>query len=176
MQELLQVFLLSTAPIGELRASIPIGIGVYHLNWFYVYIVSVLGNLVPVLFLLFFLEPVSKVLRKNKELDRFFIWLFKRTRKKVETKVNKHGALALLLFVAIPLPVTGAWTGSVIAFLYKIPKKKAFLMISLGVLLAGVIVTFLTFLGVNLSKYLGFESLIFIAVVVTLFFILKKCL
>ncbi len=176
MQGLLQTFFLAFLPITELRASIPIGITLYHIDWKIVFCISVLGNLVPVIFLLLFLDPVSKILRKNQKIDKLFLWLFEKTRNRTKEKMKRFGYLALLLFVAIPLPVTGAWTGSIVAFLYKIPKKKAFLFISIGVLIAGIIVSLLTFLGINIEQYLGFESLLLISGIVFIFYLLKKWL
>ena len=99
------------------------------------------GNLLPVPFLLWFLEPVSRFLRRWKVFDRMFDYLFEKARKRAGTKIEKYEALGLTLFVAIPLPVTGAWTGSVAAFLFGIPKKLAFPAIALGVAIAGAIIT-----------------------------------
>lgn len=152
MQGIIQTFLSAMTPIGELRLAIPTGIYIHYLNWQTAYIVSVIGNLVPVVFLLLFLEPVSVFLSKHfKIFQGFFDWLFERTRRKATDRIKKYGYPALVLFVAIPLPITGAWTGSVIAFLFKIPFKTAFPLITLGVLIAGIlVVTFgyaWTFLG-----------------------------
>ena len=141
MNSIIQTFLLAMTPIGELRAAIPAGIFIHYLNWQTAYIVSVIGNLVPVVFLLLFLVPVSAFLSKHfKIFKRFFDWLFERTRRKATSKVKKYGYPALVLFVAIPLPITGAWTGSVVAFLFKIPFRVAFPLIALGVLIAGLLV------------------------------------
>ena len=120
MNPIIQTFLLAMTPIGELRAAIPAGIYIHYLSPYTAYIIAVIGNLIPVIFLLLFLEPVSKWLSlKFKIFQRFFDWLFKRTRKKASSKIKKYGYPALVLFVAVPLPITGAWTGSAIAFLFK---------------------------------------------------------
>jgi uncharacterized membrane protein len=148
--------LIALIPIGELRASIPIGILVYDLPWWSVYIFSVIGNMLPVFFLLWWLEPVYKFFDKRSAwLHRFFEWVFTRTRRKLAAKVAKHGWWALMLFVMIPLPITGAWTGSAGAFIFGIKYKKALLSIFLGVLISGVIVTLIT-----LGAYDAFEWLI----------------
>lgn len=147
MNEIISTFLLAMTPIGELRAAIPTAMYIYYLSWQTAYITAVLGNLVPVIFLLLFLEPVSKFLSKNfKVFDRFFSWLFAKTRRRADSKLKRYGYLALVLFVAVPLPLTGAWTGSVIAFLFNIPFKFAFPLIALGVLIAGLIVAFTGYL------------------------------
>lgn len=111
------------------------------------YIFAVLGNIVPAIFLLLFLKPFSEYLRQWHYFNIFFEWLFKRTRRNTEEKFEKYGALFLLFFVAVPLPVTGAWTGSAAAFIFGIRFWYAFPTIAGGVMIAGVIVT-LTSLGI----------------------------
>ena len=96
---------------------------------------------------LFLFEPVSSYLRRFKLWSRFFEWLFERTKRKSE-KVLRYETLGLLLLVAIPLPMTGAWTGVVAATLFKIKFRYAFLAIVSGVILAGIIVSFLCALGI----------------------------
>ncbi|MDD2352440.1 MAG: small multi-drug export protein [Candidatus Caldatribacteriota bacterium] len=146
---LLKITLLSTLPVLELRGSIPIAISYYHLPVLESYIFAVFGNLIPAVFLLLYLKPFSDFLRKCPIFDIFFSWLFKRTRRH-EKKYEKYGALFLLFFVAIPLPVTGAWTGSVAAFLFGIRFWYAFPMIAGGVMIAGIIVTFANLGIINL--------------------------
>jgi uncharacterized membrane protein len=148
MIEAIKTFLLAMTPIGELRIALPVALTLYDMNWVWAFFISVLGNLVPVVFLLLFLEPVSKRLSNNsKFFQKFFSWLFEKTRKKSSPGIEKYGEIALASFVAIPLPLTGAWTGAVVAFLFGIPFKKAFLLIALGVVIAGGIVLALTQLG-----------------------------
>lgn len=138
----LATFLIATLPIAELRASIPIALGVYDLSVVTSYIYSVMGNIFPIIFILWFLDPVSNWLSNHsKFFKKFFNWIFERTRRKFTKKYEKWGFLALTLFVAIPLPITGGWTGSIAAFLFGIPFKKAFPLIVVGVMIAGVVVT-----------------------------------
>ncbi len=111
------------------------------------YIFAVLGNIVPAIFLLLYLKPFSDFLCQWRLFNMFFEWLFKRTRRNNVEKYEKYGALFLLFFVAIPLPVTGAWTGSVAAFVLGIRFWYAFPTIVGGVMIAGIIVT-LASLGV----------------------------
>jgi uncharacterized membrane protein len=127
-------------PIAELRGGIPYAWsqGISPLT---AYGIAVIGNLIPVIPLLLILGPVSKVLRRNRLFDRFFEWWFQRTLNRSKL-VERYKSLGLILFVMIPLPVTGAWTGSVAAFLLGIKFKHAFPAIVAGVLLAGVIVSF----------------------------------
>jgi uncharacterized membrane protein len=143
----LVVLSISTLPIVELRGSIPVGINVLGMPWWKVYLIAVAGNMLPIPFILLLLGPVSNVLMRFPIGKTFFDWLFARTRKK-SAGIEKYEALGLTIFVAIPLPVTGGWTGAMAAFLMGIPFWKAMLYILLGVSIAGVIVTTLSMLGV----------------------------
>ena len=135
-------FFTAMTPIGELRASIPIALSTYGMNIFETYIISVLGNMVPVAAILWILEPVSKFLMNRfKIARRFFTWLFNYTRRRHSKRFEKYEGYALAIFVGIPLPVTGGWTGALIAFVFGIPPKRAIVHILIGVLMAGVIVT-----------------------------------
>lgn len=141
------VLIMGALPISELRGAIPLalslGMELPKAFW-----LSVLGNLLPVAPALFLFEPVSMRLRKFKIWSRFFNWLFERTKKRSE-KIQKYEALGLIMFVAIPLPITGAWTAVVAASLFKIRFRYAFGAIVSGVLCAGVIVSTLCMLGIN---------------------------
>lgn len=144
----LVVLLAAALPVSELRGAIPLAIGVYGYDPWEAYLLSVCGNLLPVVPLLLFLGPVSDWLRRFTFWDKFFTWLFSRTRRKYIREHESFSLTALALFVAVPLPVTGAWTGCAIAFLVGFRFWPAFVAISAGVLLAGVIVT-ATVLGVQ---------------------------
>lgn len=133
---------LAMIPLGELRAAIPIANQSFHMPLWQAFILAVIGNMIPIPFLLLFLGPVSDWLMKHSSvMNRFFEWLFARTRRKLAKKYELYAEIALATFVAIPLPVTGAWTGAVAAFLFDIPFRKALFWIFVGVLGAGFIVT-----------------------------------
>ena len=145
MIEELKVFLIAMSPIFELRGSIPMALGVFHLPIWSAFLISVIGNIVPVVFILLLLETVSDFLSRHScFFQRFFTWLFERTRKKHAKTFETGRNLALLIFVAIPLPLTGAWTGALCAFLFGIPFKRALPTIAGGVVIAGVIITLAT--------------------------------
>ncbi|WNY26695.1 small multi-drug export protein [Methanolapillus ohkumae] len=147
----LVVTFLAALPIVELRGSIPVGIGVYGMNPLVVFILSVIGNMLPVAVIFYFLEPVSEFLSKHSRLfANFFDFLYKRAEKKGQDKMERYKDFALMMFVAIPLPLTGAWVGTVAALVFKIPFKNAFISILLGVIIAGIIVTVLTLTGVQI--------------------------
>lgn len=135
------VILIAMTPIFELRGAIPYAIGVYRMSPLDAFLLCVFGNLLPVIPLLLFLGPVEQWLRRFSFFDRFFTWLFERTKKKLSDDVAKYEALALCIFVAIPLPATGAWTGCAAAFVFGMKFRYAFPAIALGVIIAGVVVT-----------------------------------
>ena len=137
----ISVILVAAMPISELRGAIPVAM-MYGFDPLTAYLLAVIGNLIPVVPLLLWLEPVSNKLRRYKSWDKFFDWLFTRTHRRHSEYFEKYGTIALSLFVAIPLPVTGAWTGCAAAFVFGIKFRHAFPAVLLGVLVAGVIVTF----------------------------------
>lgn len=148
------VFLTAAAPILELRGAIPLAIFQYNFSPIEAFVVSVIGNIFPVIILLKYLEPVSNFLSaKSKFFKSFFNWLFTRTCTKHSKQFEIWGAVALVIFVAIPLPLTGAYSGVVAAFVFCIPPKKALPLIALGVALAGIIVTLST---VGLLTFMNF--------------------
>ena len=145
INDIVKIFLTAMTPIGELRASIPLGLTILHQPWFLVFIISVIGNMIPPIFILWLFPKVSRWLMSHSKLmNRFFNWLFERTRKKAHDKIEKYGDLALIIFVAIPLPNTDAWTGTLAAWLFGIPIKRALPNILYGVIIAGIIVTIIT--------------------------------
>jgi len=146
VSETAAIGVISSLPIVELRGAIPVGIHAFKMPWWKVYLLAVLGNMLPIPFILLFLGPVSSFLMRFKSGQRFFDWLFARTRKRSAT-IEKYEAIGLMLFVAIPLPVTGGWTGAVAAFLMGISFWKSMLYIFLGVMIAGVIMTILSLMG-----------------------------
>ena len=142
----LMIFIVGALPVTELRGAIPLGLFGLNQPPVKVILFSIAGNLLPVAPLLFLLKPLSRKMRRFVLWRRFFDWLFERTRKKA-TLVQRYEALGLALFVAVPLPVTGAWTGCIAASLFKIRFRYAFLAISIGVLLAAGIVTLICLSG-----------------------------
>ncbi len=137
------ILFLGALPVTELRASIPIGILLLKESVRSTFFFSVLGNIAPIAPIYFLLKPVSKKLSKAKYMQKFFAWLFKRAKDHAEI-VEKYEAIGRMLFVAVPLPGTGAWTGAIIASLLRMRFIPSFIAISLGVIIAAVIVTALT--------------------------------
>lgn len=141
------MIIMGALPVSELRGAIPLALS-FKMPLVKAYWLSVAGNLIPVIPILFLLEPVSNRLRRFKIWARYFDWLFGRTRKRAR-QVEKYEFLGLILFVAIPLPMTGAWTGAVAASLFKVRFRYAVIAIILGVLIAGVIVSGICTMGIN---------------------------
>lgn len=140
----LVVLIIAMLPVSELRGAIPLAIGVYHFDPLTAYFIAVIGNFLPVIPLLLLLEPVSSFLRRYRSWDVFFTWLFARTHREHSERFERYGSLALALFVAVPLPVTGAWTGCAAAFVFGIRFRHALPAVTAGILIAGVIVTLFT--------------------------------
>jgi uncharacterized membrane protein len=138
--EWISVVFVAMLPIVELRGALPIALGL-DIEWGIAIVLSIIGNMLPIPFLMLFFGKVEKFLRRWKVFEVFFDRLFSSTRKKGERKIQAWGDIGLILFVAIPLPVTGAWTGTLAAYLLKLEKKKAFLSIFVGVVIAGMIMT-----------------------------------
>lgn len=133
-------------PISELRGAIPYAITVAKMPWPEALALCVAANFIAVVPALFLIGPLSEYLRRYRLFDRFFTWLFARTRRRGKL-IERFEFLGLMIFVGIPFPLTGAWTGVVAAFLFGIRKAPALLAIFLGVCLAGIVVT-LASLGV----------------------------
>lgn len=162
-EEALWVFLISAAPIVELRGAIPIAIHTYDISWYYAFPICFAGNLLPVPFLLLFFDRLPRYIANRSIpflprpinslffvmaplLEKILNFILDYTRRRGGL-VEKYGSLGLILFVGIPLPGTGAWTGSIIAFLLGLDFKPSFYCILIGIIIAGIIVTFLSLLG-----------------------------
>lgn len=142
----IKTLIIGMLPIAELRVSIPLALLKFKLPIWEAFLFSIIGNILPVIPILLFLEKISLILKKYKFFDRLLTWFFEHIRKK-SSLVEKYETIGLMLFVAIPLPGTGAWTGAIVAFLFGLKFWHAFFAILFGVLIAGIIVTALTKLG-----------------------------
>jgi len=135
------VVLLAMVPIIELRGAIPLALGVFEFGRFEAYLLAVVGNLIPVPIILWAFPPFLRFTeRRMKWLFRLLTRLQHSTERRHTRRFERWRAAALVSFVAIPLPITGAWSGSLAAIVFNVPKKKALPLIGLGVLIAGVVV------------------------------------
>jgi len=145
--EELKVIVISALPVSELRgALLLVAFNKINLSWNYALPLAIAGNLIPVPFLLLLFNAISQRLSKIGIFRRWFNWLEERTRRRGKI-IERYKRIGLVLFVAIPLPVTGAWTGSLASTIFEIKFKPAFLSILAGVCIVGAIVTSLSLLA-----------------------------
>lgn len=144
--EELAVAAIAALPVIELRGAVPIGIHHFHMGWGRALAVSVLGNLAPIPFIVFALNPVTRWARRSRFGERMVERLLARVRRKA-ADIPRLEWWGLALFVAIPLPATGAWTGAMAAAMLGMPPIRSIGAIAVGVLMAGGIVTALSLLG-----------------------------
>ena len=144
MKEII-VFVISMLPILELRGGL-IAASLLDMNPIISYIICIIGNIIPIPFILWLITKVLNKMRnsKIKVLNKFALWLDKKVDKH-KGQIEKYGYLGLVLFVGIPLPGTGAWTGCMIASVLEMDKKKSFLAALLGVFIASIIMMILSF-------------------------------
>ena len=151
MKKYIFTFLLSMVPILELRGGIPFGVSM-GIKWYYAVPICMIGNMIPVPFIFFFARKILEWGADKKFIGKFFSWCLKKGHsggEKLKAKAGKGMFWALLLFVGIPLPGTGAWTGTLAASLLDLDFKKSIIAVTLGVALAATIMTIATLLGVE---------------------------
>ncbi len=144
--DILTVIGVGASPIAELRAAIPLAYGVYGFTWYYAYLFAVIGNLLPVPFILLLLGGLERLAARVPLFNKWLNWLLERTRRRGRL-IERYQRLGLVLFVAIPLPFTGAWTGALAAVIFGLRFRHSLVSIILGVLIAGAIVTSASVLG-----------------------------
>jgi len=137
------VILISTLPIVELRGAIPVAIGLLGMSWWESLIYAIIGNLLPIPFVLLFMERFTLLLNKWSFTKKLLAKIFARTRNKSKV-IERYEEIGLTLFVAIPLPITGAWTGSLAAYIFGLKFWKSLLCALAGVTIAGFVVTIIS--------------------------------
>lgn len=151
MKKYIITFLVSMVPILELRGAIPIGVSM-GVKWQYAVLLCMIGNMLPVPFIYFFARKVLEWGSDKPVIGKFFSWCLekgKRGGKKLKEKAGKGMFWALLFFVGIPIPGTGAWVGTLAASMLELDFKKSVFAVALGVILAATIMTTATLLGVQ---------------------------
>lgn len=144
-------FIISLLPILELRGGL-IAAKLLDIEFFRAFIICYIGNMLPIPFILFFIRKIFNLMKRNKRIAEFIDKLESKSLSKAD-KVKKYRLWGLFLFVAIPLPGTGAWTGALIADLLDIRIRDAMITIGLGVIVAGIIISSLSY---GLFGLLGF--------------------
>lgn len=152
LMKILTTFAMSMVPVVELRGGIPYGLS-QGLEWPLVYLIAVVGNLLPIPFILLFVRRILQWMKRYEHLGRIAGRLEARAAKR-SARVRRSEVIGLCMFVAIPLPGTGAWTGALIAALMDMRLKKALPSITVGVLIAGAIVTAVIRLGIHALNFL----------------------
>jgi len=154
MNNIIQLILITFIPGLELRASIPYGITVLGMPWIKVVIITFITNILlgPIVYILLnqFVHIVIKINFFNKIYEKFVI----RTRHKIENKVEKYGELGLALFIGVPLPGSGVYTGALAAFILGLNFKKFLIATVIGVFIAGILVTIATLTGVGIFEFM----------------------
>ena len=150
LNKMFGIFLISMLPVVELRGAIPVGAAI-GLPWYLNMIVSIVGNLLPVPFILLFSVKAFEFMKKHNILVKFIEKIENRAKKRSEGLATGE-FIGLMLFVAIPFPGTGAWTGALIAALLQFERKRSFIYITLGVLIAAAIMTAVSYGVISLFK------------------------
>jgi uncharacterized membrane protein len=144
MYKLVITFLVSMVPIIELRGGVPIATGM-GIDWYIALPVAIIGNIIPAPFIIIFIKKIFAWMSKREGfLARIVVKMEQKAYSKKDA-IEKYGPWGLWLFVAIPLPGTGAWTGALIAAMMGISLKKAFPAIALGVVTAGIVMSFISY-------------------------------
>ena len=147
------IFFTSMIPWWEGRYAIVMAMLHFGWEWWHALPIAVLGNMLPIPFILLFFHYVEKFLRNYKTWTKIMDWLFARTRKRANSKIQRYEYLGLLLFVAIPLPFTGAWTGALIAYLFDLKFSKSLITIFVGVVIAACIMIVSTLIFGNVFGF-----------------------
>lgn len=141
----LVVIIIAATPILELRGAIPVAQGIYHYPAWVAFVLSVIGNMIPVIFVIYGWGAFIALLESR--LPRFHAFMnryHERLHAKFENKIDKYGPWALALFVAVPIPLSGVWSGAIIAWIFGLKKRSAFVAIFAGVIIAASIVMAIT--------------------------------
>ena len=141
----LKTFLIAMSPIVELRGAIPLAYGVYNMSIWSAYLFSVAGNIVPLIGIVVLAKPISQWL-SNRFIffKKFFDWLFLKVIKKTKKLGILGKDLIVVVLTAIPIPLVGGWTGALANFILEIPAKRGIILVSLGAMISGFIVSLLT--------------------------------
>ena len=141
---LMMTMLISMVPVLELRGAIPAGVAA-GLSVKEVLVVSIIGNLLPVPIIILFVRKVFDWMRKKSERLDFLVCRFEEKAKKQSVMIDKYEWFGLVLLVAVPLPGTGAWTGALVAAMLNMRLKRALPAVFIGVVIAGIVVSYITY-------------------------------
>lgn len=144
-----RIFFASMIPWLESRYVIPIAMDL-GIEWWKAFPIAIAGNMLPIPFILIFFKYAEKFLRNYQFWTNIMDRLFAYTRKRADKKIRRYEHIGLLLFVALPVPFTGAWTGALIAYLFGLKFTKSIITIFIGVIMAASIMTFIKLIGIDI--------------------------
>jgi uncharacterized membrane protein len=147
MNNILEIILVTLLPFLELRASIPYGIIKLNMPWLTVFIIAVISNIILGIIVFYLLEHIIKYATKIKIIDNYYQKYLTKTQKKIEKGVEKYGEWAIAIFIGIPLPMSGVYSGALAAYIIGLSYKKFILATIIGVLIAATAVTIITLSG-----------------------------
>ena len=149
-----QVFFFSMIPWFESRYVIPYAMLGLGWSWWQAFPFAIVGNILPIPFILLFFHHVEKFLRRYRFWIKVMDWLFSKTRKRADRKIRRYEYFGLLLFVAVPLPFTGVWTGALVAYLFDLDFSKSLFTIFVGIVIAAFVMIGLT---LTVGNIFGFK-------------------
>lgn len=159
MSDALAVVGAAAVPIGELRFAVPWAMVHFGFPWYQAFLLALIGNLIPVLILPIVLRRLGHLfLKAPRPIGNILQWRVNRLKGGAGVWVTKYGRWALVPFVATPLPFTGAWTGCLLAWAMDVHPRRSMPVLALGVLVAAILVTTLTELGVSISLLMAEQS------------------
>ncbi len=145
--EWFQIFFGSMIPWIEARYVMFYAIEILGWHYWHAFPIAILGNILPIPFILLFFKYVERFLRKYGTWSRFMDWFFEKTRRRANASIKRYEHVGLLIFVALPIPFTGGWSGALIAYLFGLSFLKSLITIFAGIVIAAVIITVLTLSG-----------------------------
>lgn len=144
---ILLIIAITFLPFLELRASIPYGILILKMHWLPVFVIAIITNIILGVIIYFLLDKIMYIFLRIKFIDRIYQKYVERTQKKINKYVEKYGEAAVAIFIGIPLPGSGSYSGALAAYLIGLGYKKFIIANIIGVLIAGIIVTIITLTG-----------------------------
>ena len=154
MNEILMIILLTLAPFLELRASIPYGIArLGNGYWLAVFLIAVITNIFLAFLVYIFVNYIMHLFLKIKQIDRIYQRIIERTQRKIHPYVEKYGVLGLAVFIGVPLPGSGVYSGCLGAYLLGFSFKDYIIASIIGVIIAGILVTLISLSGIEALRF-----------------------
>ena len=151
----LSLVLITLLPITELRASIPYGILALHMNWFYVFILCVVTNILLGLVLYLLIDKIVAVITYFRPIDKWYRKYIEKKQERIRIYVDRYGYIGVAVFIGIPLPGSGVYTGALVSYLLGLEYKKFVIACIVGVLVAGTMMTLISLTGLGLFLVKG---------------------